>query len=52
MTAVTSIITRAQLDEWAGRHLADYEIERLAKAIPHSSIPDAIGTIVDGWDWL
>lgn len=43
------LITRQQLDEWAGRPLLDDELDRLRGALPHSSIPDAIGTIVDGF---
>lgn len=35
---------------WCGRALSDEEVERLTEAIAHSSIPDAIGTIVDSWD--
>lgn len=38
-------LTREQLEEWAGRALTDAEMERLARAIPRSSIPDAIGVI-------
>lgn len=41
------LITREQANEWAGGPpLSDTEYERLRTAIPHSSIPDAINTIV------
>ncbi|WP_186244518.1 hypothetical protein [Mycobacterium simulans] len=45
----TALITRAQADAWAGQPLTDSAIERLGDCIPHSSIPDTIGTIVDSW---
>lgn len=38
-----SLITNEQAIEWAGR---DVDLGALAEAIPHSSIPDAISTIV------
>lgn len=42
------LISREQADEWAGGPpLNDDEYERLAAAIPFSSIPDAIETIVN-----
>jgi len=42
------LLTRGQLNGWAalGRDLTDAELDRLADAIPNSSIPEAIGTIV------
>ena len=40
------LITRQQAEAWAGRSLSDDELERLERAIPLSSIPDAISTIV------
>ena len=42
------VLTRAQLHEWAGlgRDLTGPEIARLARCIPGSSIPEAIGVIV------
>lgn len=43
-------ITDTQLEQWAGRVLTPEEIDRLAAAIPYSSIPDAIGTIVAEFD--
>jgi hypothetical protein len=39
-------LTREQLEAWAGVHLTDDEVDRLAQCIPNSSIPDAIGIIV------
>lgn len=47
---VASLITREQLECWAGRPLTDDDLDRLDEAIPESSIPEAIGTIVDGMD--
>ncbi len=42
------VLARAQLREWAGlgRDLTGQELARLARCIPRSSIPDAVGTIV------
>ncbi len=40
-------LSRAQLETWAGRVLTDDETDRLDHAIQNSTIPDAIGTIVD-----
>lgn len=42
------ILTRDQIEEWAGTRLTPCEIERLTNAIPHSSIPEAVGEIVAG----
>jgi hypothetical protein len=44
------LITREQVESWAGRALSDDELERLSDAIPNSSIPDAVDTIVSSWD--
>jgi hypothetical protein len=44
------LITREQAESWAGRALSDDELERLSDAIPNSSIPDAVDTIVSSWD--
>ncbi|GAA0918924.1 hypothetical protein [Nonomuraea longicatena] len=44
------ILTRGQLESWAGRQLTDGEIDRLNDAIPCSSTPDAIGMIVAAFD--
>lgn len=38
-------LTREQVEEWAGTALVDDEWVSLEKAIPHSSIPDAIAAI-------
>lgn len=43
------LITAEQASSWAGRALTADEIDRLAEAIPHSSIPDAIDTITRSW---
>lgn len=45
---MTVEITRDQLEAWAGRTLTDDEVYALDDAIPNSSIPDAVGTIVAG----
>lgn len=42
------VLTRDQIEEWAGTRLTPCEIERLTNAIPHSSIPDAVGEIMAG----
>lgn len=39
-------LTRDQLESWAGRELTDEEVEALDTAIPESSIPEAVATIV------
>ncbi|MFB7837814.1 hypothetical protein ACWIGW_44765 [Nocardia brasiliensis] len=44
------LITREQAESWAGRPLSDEEMDRLDDAIPNSSIPEAIGAIVDSFD--
>jgi hypothetical protein len=41
------LISAEQIDEWAGRRLTADQLERLAEAIPNSSIPEAIDTIVN-----
>jgi hypothetical protein len=43
-------LTRDQLESWAGRELTDDEVETLDTVLPESSIPEAIGEIVRGWD--
>ena len=44
------LISPEQADDWAGFRLTSGQLERLSAAIPHSSIPDAIATIFDGFD--
>ena len=44
-----TLITGEQAAEWAGRSLSVDELDRLSDCIPFSSIPDAIGTVVDSW---
>jgi hypothetical protein len=41
------ILYRSQLEEWASRTLTDDEVNAIAAAIPHSSIPAAIETIAN-----
>lgn len=43
-------LTRDQLESWAGRELTDDEVEHLDTHIGESSIPEAVGEIVRGWD--
>lgn len=43
-------LTDGELNEWAGRTLTPDEVRRLARCIPHSSIPQAIATIVGSWE--
>lgn len=40
-------LTRNQLEAWAGRPLTEQDVASLTEALPHSSIPEAIGTIAD-----
>lgn len=44
------VISRSQLQEWAGRAVSDEAMERLAGGIPYSAIPEAISTIVDSFE--
>ncbi|GAA1114047.1 hypothetical protein [Nocardiopsis metallicus] len=44
------ILTRSQLEEWAGRPLSGGDLDRLASAIVHSSISEVINEIVAGFD--
>jgi hypothetical protein len=44
------LISHWQAEFWSGTTLTDSDLERLSLAIPHSSIPDAINTIVNSWD--
>lgn len=41
------VIARRQLESYAGRSLTDSEVERIERALPHSSIPEALATIAD-----
>lgn len=43
------LLTQTQITEWVGRPLSPEEMQRLRNAVPSSSIPDAIGTIVEGF---
>lgn len=45
-TESTELITRDQVESWLGHKLTDEDYDRLEQAIPNSSIPDAIRTIV------
>ncbi len=49
-TEAASLITREQVECWAGRPLTDWDLDRLDESIPHSSIPAAIGEIIAGMD--
>jgi len=40
------LVSREQVETWSGVTLTDAELERLRAAIPNSSIPDAVDTIV------
>jgi hypothetical protein len=44
------LLTCEQAERWAGRPLLNEELERLAAAIPNSSIPEAIGAIVGNFE--
>lgn len=41
-------LDRATLEEWIGRRTTPEERDRIARAIPYSSIPEALSTIADG----
>jgi hypothetical protein len=41
------ILYRSQLEGWAGSTLTDDEVNAIAAAIPHSSVPAAIETIAN-----
>lgn len=43
------LLTRDRLEEWAQRKLTPGDLDRLDEAIPNSSVPDAVYTIVDSW---
>jgi len=43
------VLTARELSTWAGRTLTEDELERLAECIEHSSIPEAVATIVAGF---
>lgn len=45
------LITRDQIETWAGRSLSDDELDRLDEALPHSTLPDTVGLIVDGFEY-
>jgi hypothetical protein len=42
------LITKSQLQEWAGAPVTEELVEAMRRVIEHSSIPDAIGLIVEG----
>ncbi|MGY2116673.1 hypothetical protein ACW9HR_22435 [Nocardia gipuzkoensis] len=42
--------TKSEAEAWAGRPLTAEEMDRLDDDIPNSSIPDAIGAIVDSFE--
>ena len=43
------VISHEALEAWAGRPLSDSEVVRLEEVLHNSSVPDAIGTIVDSF---
>ena len=43
------VLTEQELSRWAGRTLTVEELDRLAECIQHSSIPEAVATIVDSF---
>lgn len=49
-TKATSVITRQQLESWAGRALTDQDLDRITEALPYSFVPEGIATIVGGLD--
>lgn len=44
---LTVLITREQLECWAGRPLTDAQVSDIDDCIPHSSIPEAIYVIAN-----
>jgi hypothetical protein len=44
---LTVEITREQIEAWADMKLTDEQVEQLEEAIPNSSIPEAVGVIID-----
>jgi hypothetical protein len=49
-TPLGVLLTREQLAAWAGRPLTDDDVNRLTNAIPYSSIPETISTIIGSSD--
>lgn len=43
------VITRAQLETWTGRPMTPALLARLADALEHSTIPEAIASIIEGF---
>lgn len=44
------VLSHHQLSNWAGQTLSPEEIDRLAAALEHSSVPEAIATIVASFE--
>lgn len=42
-------LPQSLIEEWAGQPLTDEQIERLERAIPHSSIPESVNVIVSSF---
>lgn len=42
-------LTREQLECWAGRPLGDEEVGQLEDALPNSSLPEVVNTVVDSF---
>lgn len=40
------LLALSALEEWAGRTLTESDLARLAAALPHSSVPEAVSVIV------
>lgn len=43
------VITRAQLEAWTGRPMTPVLLAKLADALEHSTVPEAIASVVDGF---
>jgi hypothetical protein len=41
------MITRNQLNAWAGFTLTDEQVARIAESLPHSTMPEVVATIAD-----
>lgn len=46
------VLTRKELEAWAGRKLSGEDVARLAASVRWSSIPDAIAAIVAEFDGM
>lgn len=48
-TQTAIVIPYDRLSDWAGFPLTDEEVERLADALPKSTLPEVIGCIADSF---